>query len=103
MEIIPRLQRFYGGNSNEWLTLPVSVIELYAKMLPRLRGEENTIAWQIAAIGAGMMEKDDSSALIKAWRNDATAGTKRVKLSAEQNKIMLAGMGIKVIDECRKN
>jgi len=71
-------------------------------MLPRLRGEENTEAWKIAAIGAGTMKEEDRKQLINGWRNDALEGQQRPKLSKEQSKIMLASIGIKV-EECRKN
>ncbi len=98
MELVPRLQRFYGGSPREWLTLPVSEIELFAKMLPRLKGEENIQAWQIAAAAAGTLEKNDRMFLIRTWRDQATPRSRRQRVSAEQGKIMLASIGIKVIE-----
>ena len=98
MEIIPRLQRFYGGNPGEWLSLPVGTIELFAKMLPRLRAEENIEAWQIASTAAGTLERNDRMFLIRTWREQATPRSRRQRVSAEQGKIMLASIGIRVIE-----
>src|SRR5512139_404025 len=39
--ILARLQRFYGGEPEAWLTrVPVALIRAYARMLPRLRAAE---------------------------------------------------------------
>jgi len=81
--------------------MPFALVALYARMLPRLDAEECLRAVDIAAMGAGLMEKSDQTRIRAEWRRLAGGGNSATrKMSKEQHAVILASMGIGV--QCRK-
>lgn len=70
---------------------------IYIEMLPKLKAREALLNVNIAAIGAGMMEKEDRQKLINEWKNAADIKKVKKKLTKEQYEMMLSTMGIKVV------
>ena len=58
--MIPRLQRFYGGNPERWHEIPVWLLVAYNAMLPRLQAEETLAQLGLMQAGGGRhtAEKD---------------------------------------------
>jgi hypothetical protein len=91
-EVIPRLQRFYGGTALGWMTeLPLGVLRACLAQLPRLRAEEDIALSNAVALGTGSLQKDSADALSRSWRA-AIGRDRRVKVPPTSP--VLSGMGI---------
>jgi hypothetical protein len=61
-----------------WLTkVSIAMLNAHLAMIPRLSAEESTVAVNVSAIGAGMMPKDASQALMQEWRLAASGEPKK--------------------------
>lgn len=87
------MQRFYGGDPERWISMPIALFRAYAQMLPRLLAEERLTAIDTTALAYGRFRKlDEQRAIAQLQR--ATTGPRKVKPSLEQ----IAAMGIAVVE-----
>ena len=70
-------------------------------MLPRLRAEEALHRVLEVSVGTGAVAKTERRKIMNEWLRLADHRKPRGRLSLEQQKFMLAAMGIKL--ECRNN
>jgi hypothetical protein len=77
-DLIPRLQRFFGGRLEEWLELPLRWLNAYAEMLPRLRAEESMRAVTEIQLGEGRLTDESRDEIWAAWQEAADPGHETV-------------------------
>lgn len=67
--IAARLQRFYhAGDPAAWLTsVPVGVVEAYARAMPRLKADEALVGANQTALGANTLKPTAAKALEGRW------------------------------------
>jgi hypothetical protein len=70
-------------------------------MLPRIQAEESLRHVSEIAVGTGSLKSADRRSILKEWQQAMWDKKIRKKLSIDQQKIMLAAMGVKL--ECRKS
>ena len=70
-KLIPRLQRFYGGDPGQWLRLPLALIHWYADALAPLQAEECLRQMTIVAMGSGSMDQDEWKDIKRRWEETA--------------------------------
>lgn len=58
--MIPRLQRFYGGDPERWLEIPVPVLAAYAEMYLRLDAEDRQARITDTGLGFGNVEETEA-------------------------------------------
>ncbi len=101
--IIPRLQRFYGGNITDWLNIPFKLLNAYATMLPIIEAGESLSNITTHAVASGSIKTDESKRIMDRLQKQAEMRSKSQKNSnknAHKAKAMvLTAMGIEVIDE----
>jgi hypothetical protein len=68
--------------------------------MQKIKGEESISMWGLIAAGSGVLEQGERIKLLN--RYQALCGIKKQAPSPEQRKIMLAGVGIKVV-ECQND
>jgi hypothetical protein len=62
--LIPRLQRFYGGNPAKWLELPGWLFWVYARMMPVIHARESIHRINEMIYAAGNMKEESGRAFI---------------------------------------
>jgi hypothetical protein len=99
-EIAARLTRFYPGTTPmSWLIdTPIAMVNACLRMLPRLKAEENLVAVHVGAIGAGTLEKEARSKILRGWESAVHGVTARSK-PAPLTPALAAAMGIQVVIE----
>ena len=102
--ILPRLQRFYGGNITDWLNIPFKLLNAYATMLPIIEAEESLSTITIHAVASGSIKADESKRIMNKLQKQTELKTKSQKKGNNKNAhkakaMVLTAMGIEVVDE----
>lgn len=100
--MIPRLQRFYGGELMAWLTrVPIGLMRACLTMLPRLQAEEALTARTAVALGTGSYERSDAREITDTWLQQAQApraGRGRPAPAASPEALSGVGIGYQVVE-----
>lgn len=99
--MIPRLQRFYGGNI-DWLNISFKMLNAYMIMLPIIQAEESLLSININAVAGGNLKKEDNTKIINALNEQAQKRDEKRIMNTDEKIIALSGMGIPVVDKRTK-
>jgi hypothetical protein len=75
--VIPALQRFYGGAPQDWMQVPLVLLNAFAVAMPRLQAQESLLMTEVVAMGMGNLEKSDARRLQERWRELALGASAR--------------------------
>ena len=108
--MIPRLVRFYGGNLDDWLNMPIRWVRSFRLMMRTIQAEESLVAVNVHGVGAGSYKKHTSQKIIRNWSRDSSrypditvTGKKRQRIDTEMTIAAVRGIGIGVEIVKRKN
>lgn len=104
-ELIPELQRFYHGNPESWLHVPIALLKAYIAMLPRLKKQEMFELYEVLTLAAPaptskkeqQQRKKIHDSLQKVARQQQRQSVYREPQNREQTLVNLSQMGFEVI------
>lgn len=74
----------------------MAVVVASLRMMPRLEAEESLQAVVVAAMGGGLLAKDDAARIRVAWETAANGGRRRA-LKPTPDDLRAAGIGVRVV------
>ena len=97
--LIPRLQRFYGGDLDGWLRTPLRWLRAYQTMYGPLQAEEALLGAEIAMAADSNIDHRKRQKVLDGWRRQANALTlkakpKRERMSRDEFERMMATLGM---------
>lgn len=98
--MIPRLQRFFGGDPAWWLyEAPGALVRAFMAMLPRLDAEEALGRASVQALGSGSMKKRDAMKLERQLRRAANGGASVRAARPSTAQLAMMGIGVRKAGE----
>lgn len=80
--ILPRLSRFFGGDPWDWWDrYPLSLVNSYLRMAPRIEAKEALLYSSVVAVGTGSAKEPVASSLLQQWRREAWPTGPRASLA----------------------
>lgn len=93
------LQAFYAGSDPlAWLQIPLKWLRAYIDQLPRLQAQQSMQRVTEIAIGTGNMEKRDKERILRQWERQIHIVREKQTPSREQRALVLATMGIPMVE-----
>jgi hypothetical protein len=93
--VIPALQRYYGGRPQDWLEMPLVLLNAYAMVMPRLQAEDAMRMAEVVAVGTGNLEKGDSQRVQARWREALEGDRPASRKPPAPDFLALHGIGFK--------
>ena len=88
--MIPRLQRFYGGDPAAWLDCPFALLRAYADQLPKLAAQDQLSQIASVSVGTNNAKKAQSRRIQRNLQKEARRGQRAKPVS----RATLAAYGI---------
>ena len=104
MRLIADLQYIYHFSSlKEWLSLPAYILKLFAERATILQANKNLNDRLVAAMGAGLVEKQEQERIISHWQKIANKDSPVTKVNTPSREELRAffgtgGVKVKVIN-----
>ncbi len=95
---MPALQRFYGGNPDAWLEMPLNLLRIFSNEMQELRARESLNMLTIMSLAFGGVEKNMADSIIGNWHKLAgnDKPKPRPRRHPDELAMDLASMGIRV-------
>lgn len=95
---MPALQRFYGGDPDAWLEMPLNLLRIFSNEMQRLRARESLNMLTIVSLAFGGVEQKQADTIMRNWHNlvgDDKPKT-RPRRHPDELAVDLASLGIRV-------